>query len=298
MLKTNLCLVLFLLYASTSIGQNVPPSSHVWILAEENHSYEEVVDNPRMPYYNSLIERYGLAEQFYSNRHGSLPALMYFAAGTEVTTDSNTTSCEHSDNNIVRQVLKRGYTWKSYQENLPYAGFQGLYGGEGDKYYRRHNPLIDFIDVCPNTGQAIKSVPYPEMESDFNDSRTVNFAWITPDVDSDAHNGTLQEADQWMQDNVPAILARPEFKSGGDGILFVVWDEAALTDDRCSDNVSKGCGGRTAVLVIGPQVKGGYRSKILYHNQNVLKTICKAMDLSTCPGEAESAAPMTDFFKE
>jgi hypothetical protein len=108
----------------------------------------------------------------------------------------------------------------------------------------------------------------------------------------------LQEADQWMQDNVPAILARPEFKSGGDGILFVVWDEAALTDDRCSDNVSKGCGGRTAVLVIGPQVKEGYRSKILYHNQNVLKTICKAMDLSTCPGDAESAAPMTDFFKE
>ena len=49
-------------------------------------------------------------------------------------------------------------------------------------------------------------------------------------------------------------------------------------------------------LVIGPRVKPGYKSTITYHNENVLKTVCVAMGLSTCPGAAQNAAPMADFF--
>jgi hypothetical protein len=93
-------------------------------------------------------------------------------------------------------------------------------------------------------------------------------------------------------------LGAPEFSPGGDGILFIVWDEGTLTtDNRCSATVAQGCGGRTATLVIGPQVKPGYQSTIAYHNESVLKTVCAAMGLPTCPNAAQSAAPMADFFK-
>jgi phosphatidylinositol-3-phosphatase len=279
-------------------AQNVPRSSHVWMITEENHSYESVVGNSQMPYYNRLIHEYGLATQFYSNQHSSLPALMWFVAGAPVELNNDTTSCKHSEDNIVREVLKRGYSWRSYQQNMPYAGFQGLYGGSNNSYYRRHNPLIDFSDICPGTGQNLKSVPFSQMKTDFANNKTVNYAYITPNSDEDAHNGSLEAADQWLQDNVPDILARPEFASGGDGILFIVWDEGTLsTDNRCSANVAKGCGGRTATLVIGPRVKAGYQSTITYHNENVLKTVCAAMGLYSCPGAAQDAAPMADFFK-
>jgi hypothetical protein len=279
-------------------AQNVPRSSHVWVIAEENHSYEQVVGNSQMPYYNALIERSGLATQFYSDQHSSLPALMWFVAGAPVELNNATTSCGHTEDNIVRELLRRGYTWRSYQENMPHAGFQGLFGGVNNSYYRRHNPLIDFSDVCPGTGQDLNSVPYSQMATDWAQGRRVNFAYITPDADEDAHNGTLQAADEWLQANVPAILARPEFGSGGDGILFIVWDEGTLsTDSRCSASVATGCGGRTANLVIGPHVKEGFKSPITYHNENVLKTVCAAMGLSPCPGAAHRAAPMSDFFK-
>jgi hypothetical protein len=43
-------------------------------------------------------------------------------------------------------------------------------------------------------------------------------------------------------------------------------------------------------------VKPGYKSTITYHNENVLKTVCVALGLSTCPGAAQNAAPMADFF--
>jgi phosphatidylinositol-3-phosphatase len=286
-----------LLLAQCAIAQDVPKSSHVWMITEENHSYEDVVGNSQMPYYNQLLNQYGLATQFYANQHSSLPALMWLVAGAPVESNNNTVSCNHSNDNIVRELLKSGYTWRSYQENMPSAGFQGLFGGTNNNYYRRHNPLIDFSDVCPGTGQDKKSVPYTQMAADFAQGKTVNYAYITPDAVEDAHSGSLQAADQWLQANVPAILARPEFSPGGDGILFIVWDEGTLyTDNRCSATVTKGCGGRTATLVIGPQVKPGYKSTTTYHNENVLKTACVAMGLSTCPGAAQNAAPMADFF--
>ncbi len=294
----SFCLLSCVLVAATVTAQNVPRSTHVWMIAEENHSYEDVVGNSKMPYYNQLIHRYGLATQFYSDQHSSLPALMWYVAGAPVELNNDTTSCAHYEDNIVRELRKHGYSWRSYQENMPYAGFPGLYGGTNNDYYRRHNPLIDFSDVCPGTGQDTNSVPYAQMATDFAKDHTFNYAFITPDVDEDAHNGTLEAADQWLEDNLPPILARPEFGPGGDGILFIVWDEGDLnTDNRCSALIPLGCGGRTAALVMGPLVKPGYESAITYHNENVLKTICVAMGLSTCPGAAQNAAPMADFFQ-
>jgi hypothetical protein len=296
MASRNLSLAFCFVFATISLAQSVPRSSHVWMITEENHSYEDVVGNSQMPYYNQLIQQYGLATQFYSDQHSSLPALMWFVAGAPVELNNDTVSCSHPDDNVVRELLNLGYSWRSYQENMPYAGFQGLYGGTNNTYYRRHNPLIDFTDVCPGTGQDTNSVPYTQMATDFAQTGTVNYAYITPDADDDAHNGTLPAADQWLQANLPTILARPEFSPGGDGILFIVWDEGDALDNRCSADVPLGCGGRTPILVIGPQVKPGYQSTITYHGENVLSTVCAAMGLSTCPGAAQNAAPMADFF--
>src|ERR1700751_1473694 len=122
-----LCLLSGLFLTGVASAQSVPPSSHVWMITEENHSYEDVVGNSQMPYYNQLISKYGLATQFYSDQHSSLPALMWFVAGAPVETNNDTTSCQHSDDNIVRELLNQGYTWRSYQEDLPYAGYQKLY---------------------------------------------------------------------------------------------------------------------------------------------------------------------------
>jgi hypothetical protein len=293
----HVCLASCLFVSTIAIAQSVPRSSHVWVINEENNSYEDAVGNSEMPYYNKLIQQYGLAGQFYSDQHSSLPALMWFVAGAQVETDNDTVSCEHAQDNVVRELLKQGYTWKAYQEVLPSAGYQGLEAGTTNKYYRRHNPLIDFTDVCPGTGQDIMSVPFTQMAADLADGVVVNYAWITPAGMDDDHDGTLQGADEWLQDNVPAILALPEFGPGGDGILFIVFDESLDTDDRCSATVATGCGGRTPTLVIGPQVKPGYQSTITYHNENVLATVCAAMGLSTCPGDAQTSAPMADFFK-
>jgi acid phosphatase len=208
-------LVSALLLGSAAYAQ-VPQSKHVWLITEENHSYESVVGNSSMPYFNSLAKKYALATQYYSNRHSSLSALMWLVAGQQVTLNNNTTSC-YNVNNVVRQLLAQKLTWKSYQVDLPYAGFQGLSSGN---YLRRHNPLIDFTDSGTST-QKLDSVPFTQLAKDMASNATPNYVYITPNTYEDAHNGTLAEADYWLSQQMPAILARPEFQPGGDGLLFV-----------------------------------------------------------------------------
>ena len=282
-----------LLVISGVVWAQVPQSRHVWMITEENHSYETVVGNSNMPYYNSLVAKYGLATQYYAEQHNSLSALMWLVAGQPITSNDATTSCYTADN-IARHLNAAGLKWRSYQESLPYPGFTGVSSG---LYVRRHNPIIDFTDACGSKN----SVPYTQLATDIANHATPNYAYITPNLNNDAHNGTLSAADSWLSKHVPAILALPEFKPGGDGILFVVWDEADLggsggLDNRCTSTLKSGCGGRVATVVIGPQVKHGYKSSVRYDHANLLRTICDAMGFSSCPGAAAVSNPMSDFF--
>ena len=282
------CLVALTLSASAG---TVPQSNHIWIITEENHSYEKVIGNPNMPYFNSLAKKYAVAAQYYANIHNSLADLMRIVAGQNVTLWNNTTSCYNVDN-VVRHLLLHGMTWKSYQEDLPYAGFTGLtWAG----YLRRHNPLIDFTDTC-TPSQKLNDVPYSQLAKDIANNATPNYAFISPNKWHDAHDGTLAQADQWLSQQVPKILALPEFQSGGDGLLFIVWDEGTHTDNRCNAQVSGICGGRIATLVVGPKVKRGCKSQVLYHHQSLMRTVCDAFRFTSCPGAAATAPAMGDFF--
>ncbi|HZQ24204.1 MAG TPA: alkaline phosphatase family protein [Terriglobales bacterium] len=277
---------------STCLLAQVPQSSHVWLITEENHSYEDMIGNSDMPYFNSLANQYGLATQYYSNQHSSLSALMWLVAGQPVTSNPDTTSCYDVDN-MVRELLALNLTWKAYEEDLPYPGFQGLQSGN---YVRRHNPLIDFTDSC-TASQELNSVPYTQLAIDMQNDATPNYAYITPNLQDDGHDGTLAQEDAWLAAQVPAILARPEFQPGGDGLLFIVADEGNLTsDDRCSSQISTGCGGHVATVLIGPQVKPAYQSQTLYAHENLLATVCAALGLKTCPTAGATASPMLDFF--
>lgn len=283
-----------LLLFSSMLWAQVPQSKHVWMITEENHGYEDVIGNSSMPYLNSLAAKYGLATQYYSEQHNSLSALMWLVAGKPITSDDNAASCFNVDN-VARHLIARGLKWRSYQEDLPYAGFAGL---SNLNYVRRHNPIIDFTDTCASS-QAINSVPFTQLAADIANHATPNYAYITPNLQNDAHDGTLPAADYWLSQHVPAILGLPEFHRGGDGILFIVFDEADLgsgQDNRCTATVSNNCGGHVSALVIGPQVKPSYKSVVRYDHANLLRTICDVMGFSSCPGAGAVANPMSDFF--
>jgi hypothetical protein len=286
-----------------SFAAGPPTSQHVWIITEENLSYDHVIGSSACPYINGLANKYGLATAAYSEQHSSLPALMWLVAGagSAITTnndiDPTTMSACFKQETVLRPLIKAGYKWRAYMEGLPSPGYQDLYGGPGNNYYRRHNPLIDFTDACVGSGQEDNSVPLTQMAADFAKGYTTNYAYISPSAIDDMHSGTPAAADAWLAKYVPTILARPEFQSGGDGILFITFDEGDLYDDNSSSPTDlSGGGGHIMMLVIGPQVKPQYRSTTLYHNASILATTCAAMGLSPCPGAGATAPVMSEFF--
>src|SRR5271170_5415499 len=55
---------------------------------------------------------------------------------------------------VVDLLDTKGISWAEYQENLPYAGFQGFNFSNqvtfNNSYVRKHNPLILFSSVTNN----------------------------------------------------------------------------------------------------------------------------------------------------
>jgi hypothetical protein len=285
---------------ATTAGAQVPRSKHVYIVAEENHSYEHMVGSKYMPYLNSLLAKGGTATQFYANMHGSLENYLIVTSGQYLTHNNETTTVFNVDN-VERHLLTRGMTFKSYAESLPYSGYTGLYATH---YVKRHAPLPYYTDMAKSS--LIKDhQSTAHLATDIANGTLPNFAFITPNLLDDLHNcpnglnACMQTADTWLKNHIAPLLASPEFQPGGDGVLIIWADEADLsTDNRCSATVLTGCGGRILVAMIGPQIKAGYKSTRTYHHPSVLRTVLELMgDETTFPSAAQNAPDMAEFFK-
>jgi acid phosphatase len=260
----------------------VPASSHVFVVVEENHSYSSVIGSSSMPYLNSLANKYGLATQYYANTHPSIGNYFMMTAGQTITNNDSLCSTLTQDN-IVRHLITAGKTWKAYAESLPSVGYTGcgVY-----PYVKRHNPLAYFSDVA-NSSEKYNLVPFTKFATDRANNALPNFSFIVPNLLNDAHDGSLSTADSWLKTNIAPLIASATFQK--DGILIIVFDESVGTDTQHG-------GGHVAAIVIGPKVKAGYKSTTLYQHQNMLKTVMKALGLSSFPGAAGSAKDMGEFF--
>jgi phosphatidylinositol-3-phosphatase len=270
---------------STAPSLSVPRSNHVVIVTLENHSYERVIGNPDMPYFNGLASQYGLTGQYFANVHDSLKDLMYLTAGAPVVPGDKTTLV-YDVPNIARQMVQDGRSWKVYAAALPSIGSLSFDKGF---YMRHHNPFAYFSDVQGSLRD--KMVPFdPYFTRDVSGGTLPEYSYVIPNIVEDAHSGTLAQADSWMSSNLPALLQNSTFQQ--DGILFIVWDEGEVNPPD-----SRGGGGRVANIVIGPRVKLGFQSSVPHDHLDFLATVCAAMQLSACPGGGATGIPMGEFFQ-
>jgi acid phosphatase len=258
-------------------------SAHVFLVVEENHSFSQVIGNPSMPYLNGLASKYGLATQYYANIHPSIGNYFMLTTG-QIETIDDSFQGTISDDNIVRELVKANKTWRSYAEGLPAAGYVG---DDVYPYLKHHNPFAYFSDVV-GTAQAGNIVPFSHFSSDLASSNLPDFSFITPNALNDAHDGTLASTDQWLSTNIDPLIQSSDFQNGG--LLIIVFDESISTDVAY-------LGGHVAMVVIGPQLKGGYQSSTLFQHQSTLRLVLSTLGVTAFPGAAASAPDMGEFFK-
>ncbi len=260
-----------------------PQFGHLFLVVEENHSYSEVIGSSAMPYLNSLASKYGLAAQYYANTHPSLGNYFMLTTGQLVSNDDAYTGTVSADN-LVRQLVAAGKSWKSYAESLP---SQGYTGGDVYPYVKHHNPFAYLTDVLNSASESQNLVSFSQFSSDLANNQLPNFSYIVPNLLDDAHDGTLQAADAWLQQNIAPLISSTTFQR--DGLLIIVFDESDTTD------VASG-GGHVAAVIISPKAKLGYQSTTLYQHQSALRLILHGLGVTTYPGSAATAPDMGEFF--
>jgi phosphatidylinositol-3-phosphatase len=254
----------------------VPQLGHVVIVPEENTSYSDVIGSSAMPYLNSLATQYGLATQYFADTHPSIGNYFMLTTGQIITNDDSFTGTVNDDN-IVRELLASGKTWKSYAESR----------NDPLLYAKRHDPLSYFSDVVNSTTQSQNLVLLSQFSSDLANNALPNFSFVVPNLLNDAHSGPLQAADTWLQDNIAPLISNAAFQK--DGLLIIVFDEAATSDATHG-------GGHVAALIISAQAKQGFQSTTFYQHESTLRLILDALGVPNHPGASSSAHTMGEFF--
>jgi acid phosphatase len=250
-------------------------------VVEENHGYSSVIGSSAMPYLNSLAAKYGLATQFYANTHPSIGNYFMMTTGQKIT-DNDAYMSTVSVDNIVAHLITAGKSWKSYAESLPSVGYTG---GDTSLYVRHHNPMSYFQEVVNGSTQKTNLVPFTQFATDLNNNQLPDFSFVVPNLQNDGHDGSLAQADTWLQTNIAPLLSNPTFQKNG--LLSIVFDEAETTDTTHG-------GGHIAMVAVGPLVKPG-QSATLYQFPNLLKTITNYLGVDGNIGSAGAAAPMSDL---
>ena len=274
---------------ATSAATVVPRSAHLIVVVEENQGYASVVQNTAAwPNLNHLIATGALATNYYANSHPSIGNYFMLTTGQLLTIDDNSNLIWDVDS-IARRMLRNGVSFRVYAEDVP----GGYLGGNTASYLVRHNPFARLSDIADNARVADAVLwPFTEFYTDLHNNNLPELSFIVPNIYHDAHNGSPQVADSWLQTYVVnQISAFPEFKPGGDGILVVAFDEAADTDSTWG-------GGHVSPMFWGPNVRSAYtqQTTTIYQHQSLLRTFTEALGLPNPPGDAASAPSMAEFF--
>ncbi|MEO7894874.1 MAG: alkaline phosphatase family protein [Aeromicrobium sp.] len=218
------------------------------VFVEENHSISQM--KAGMPYAFGLATRYGYATQHVATMHPSLPNYIAIAGGkTYGITDNGGPGSNGVDGmSVFGQAIAAGKTAKVYADGMT----SNCAMGGGTAYAVRHNPWPYFVNESALCNKF--DVPVAKLDADIAGGTLPNAGMVIPNLDHDAHDGSLAAADQWFKGWMTKIFASPDWRSGHLAVMLTA-DE----DDKNSGNV-------VLTTIIHPSQNGRVvTSKLTHH---------------------------------
>jgi phospholipase C len=275
----------------TSANTSAAPAwrgATVFTIVMENKSRHEILGSSKAPYINRLANENAVAMGYHDSYvHPSEPNYIWMAAGQNFgILDNGEPANNHIDarSHLADQIELAGLTWKTYQESMGAPCGLTSHG----RYAAKHNPFIYFDDVNGWDGTAFHPelrcndhvVDYAQLDIDIADQALADYIFITPNLDSDMHDGSISLGDSWLANEVPKLLETDNYKNGG--VIFLLWDEGGGTPS--SDD--------PPFIAISPHAAPGMRSPVDYDTSSYVKTVQKILGLAELPC-ADTAARTT-----
>ena len=186
-----------------SASRQAPHSPAIVMVMEENQSYATVVGSSAWPNLNQLIANGALPTNYYANTHPSIGNYFMLTTGQLLTNNDNSTTVWNVDN-LARRMLAANIPFRIYAEGIT----RGYVGGNTGPYLIRHNPFALLSDIANDSQVANQTIwPFSQFAIDLANGTLPEFSYIVPNVNDDAHDGTPQQADTWLQTNVVLPLS-------------------------------------------------------------------------------------------
>jgi acid phosphatase len=224
----------------------------ILVIMEENHSAGQVFPSG-MPYLWHLARRYGYASDYTATTHPSLPNYLAIFAGSAFNNPPDCSpgpGCTYPGPSVFGQALARGRTARAYEQSMPAP----CEHSDSGTYAVRHNPWA----YIPAEAAACRAGDVPAgspsggaLASDVRAGALPNVGLLTPNLINDAHDGTLGQADAFLQQWIPVLTSGPDWRHRRLAIV-VVFDEG--------DN-----GNQVPFVLIAPGLSGAVLHQPLDH---------------------------------
>lgn len=210
-------------------------ATKVLVVIEENHTYAQMRDG--MPFLAKLSDTYGYATHWSAITHPSEPNYLAIAGGSTfgILDDASPTTHESDIGDapsVFDQALAAGKTAKTYAESMPdncHVYAPSDLDVPDSPYAVRHNPWVFFgagREDCLRYDVSLE--PFAD---DAEQNALPDVGFLIPNLDHDAHDGSLTSADAWLEEQLTPVLQSGDFTSGR-LVVVVTADE----DDRSADN--------------------------------------------------------------
>jgi hypothetical protein len=265
----------------------------VFTIVMENKSRDAILGNPAAPFINELAFRGAVAAGYHDSYvHPSEPNYIWMVAGENFgilnDDDPGPTQTISSNSHLADQIEVAGLTWKTYQESMGAPCGLKSHG----LYAAKHDPFVYFSDINGWDGTSFRPlkrcqehvVDYSQLEGDIASGKVPSYAFITPNMINDMHDGSVGQGDAWLSAQVPKILATNAYKDGG--VLFLTWDEGTKESDD------------PPFIAISPNAKSGFVSRVDWDTSSFLKTVQAMLGVAPlpCGAQPDSVSRMDDLF--
>ncbi len=282
----------------------VPRYAHIFLIVDENKSYERVMDGQDAPVIAALAKQYGAATHFYAETHPSEPNYVAIVGGATfgIADDAPFTAPGHTLDapNLSTQLESRRLTWKGYYESLPETGSLAIRSG---LYASKHSGFLNFRSVQQDPKRRDHLVDFLQLEKDLRSGNIPNFALIVPNLCNDMHGAIggspfdcwttralIRRGDHEIKKLVAQIMASAAWSSRANAAIVITFDEG---------DVGGAGGGHIPTVVVTNHGPRHATDPTAYTHYSLLRTIEDAFGIHNYVGHAGDATvvPMLPLFQ-
>jgi len=254
-----------------------PQASNVVLVILENTDAKTAHD-PKFPFLWRLAEEGAYLSNYYSVAHPSQPNYVALVSGSTEGVNGD------SPTRLYRAHLgQKLSSWISFAEGYP-SGTCNSKTAIG-LYVRRHEPFLSFADIQDNEELCRNHITgFGEFVAMARVNRLPSFSLVIPNLDHDAHNKPLSDADAWLAEQFRPLLNDEEFRR--DVLMIVTFDEnsAQWPYFHRGDN-------RVYTVLWGADIIAGTDVKTVYDHYDLLRTIEAIFDVAPMSkGDAKAHA--------